>query len=194
MPSVVLSNSALCMCESRRETTGISFRLFHCRYGENLLKMLAIHQPARDVHLYTEDSRMETKKRAETKRLDASFCSLFLFWSSLLSFFRPCLIRSSSGEYFSYPNALLDMVKSNTERAELMRDTVENFVFLIPRARAPEPTLHTSHPVPSDQVQIPFHRREAVALLPVTLRQSLTFLFSLLSYVSSATALQESSS
>jgi hypothetical protein len=44
------------------------------------------------------------------------------------------------------------MVKSNAQRAEEMRETVEHFVFLIPRARAPEPTLHSSHPSPSDQV------------------------------------------
>ncbi len=52
-------------------------------YGENLLRLLTVRQPARDVHLIAESPR----------------------------------------RYFAYANALLDMVKSVVQRAELMRET-----------------------------------------------------------------------
>jgi E1A-binding protein p400 len=61
-----------------------------------------------------------------------------------------CLERSHDPKrYLEYSNALRSMILTPEEREQAMQETITHFVFNIPKARAPPPQLHCSHPNPS---------------------------------------------
>jgi SNF2 family DNA or RNA helicase len=55
-------------------------------------------------------------------------------------------IASQQGRHLDYSDTLLDMVKLPDRRAAEMDVELREFVFVIPKARAPPPTLWCSHP------------------------------------------------
>eukprot|EP01113_Clastostelium_recurvatum_P048888 TRINITY_DN897_c3_g1_i5.p1 TRINITY_DN897_c3_g1~~TRINITY_DN897_c3_g1_i5.p1 ORF type:complete len:1290 (-),score=442.72 TRINITY_DN897_c3_g1_i5:648-4265(-) len=59
-------------------------------------------------------------------------------------------IAADTQRYMTYSQCALDMVITPPQRAATMRPLLEAFTCIIPRARAPSPDMHVSHPHPSD--------------------------------------------
>lgn len=65
-----------------------------------------------------------------------------------------CLEQSRDPKrYLEYSNALRSMILTPEEREQAMQETITHFVFNIPKARAPPPQLHCSHPNPSTRFE-----------------------------------------